>query len=62
NLAGVDKDSSVGINKTDPTQNTVVGFSEKVVVERPLTEKHYWLPLKVKDVSMYPELYQNPGW
>ena len=62
NVAGIDKDSSVGINKNDPTQNAVVGFSEKVVVERPLTSKHYWLPLKVKDVSMYPEFYQNPGW
>ncbi|MDE6521479.1 MAG: RagB/SusD family nutrient uptake outer membrane protein [Muribaculaceae bacterium] len=62
NLAGIDKDSSVGINKNDPTQNAVVGFTEKVVVERPLTSKHYWLPLKVKDVSMYPEFYQNPGW
>lgn len=62
NVAGIDKDSSVGINKTDPTQNTVIGWSEKVIVERALSTKHYWLPLKVKDVSMYPEFYQNPGW
>ena len=57
-----DNDSSVGINKNDPTKNEVVGWSEKVVVERNLSAKHYWLPLKVKDVSMYPEFYQNPGW
>ncbi|MDE6695969.1 MAG: RagB/SusD family nutrient uptake outer membrane protein [Muribaculaceae bacterium] len=57
-----DKDSSVGINKNDPTKNEVIGWSEKVVVERNLSSKHYWLPLKVKDVSMYPEFYQNPGW
>ena len=60
--SGIDKDSSVGINKNDPTQNEVLGWSEKVVVERNLSSKHYWLPLKVKDVSMYPEFYQNPGW
>ncbi len=57
-----DADSSVGINKNDPTKNEVIGWSEKVVVERSLSSKHYWLPLKIKDVSMYPEFYQNPGW
>ena len=34
----------------------------KLLLERKYSEKHYWLPLKVKDVSMYPEFYQNPGW
>ncbi len=61
-LTGIETDSSIGINVDDPTQNEVIGWNEKVVVERPFTEKHYWLPLKVKDVSMYPEFYQNPGW
>ncbi|MNT27352.1 SusD family protein [compost metagenome] len=49
-------------NTTDPTQNRVVNMKEKVLVERKFTSKHYWLPLKVSDVSMYPEFSQNPGW
>jgi hypothetical protein len=24
--------------------------------------RHYWLPFRVDDVSIYPEFYQNPGW
>ncbi|MBU2886069.1 RagB/SusD family nutrient uptake outer membrane protein [Gilvimarinus agarilyticus] len=46
----------------DPSQNRVVNLVENVILERNFTEKHYWLPLKVADVSIYPELNQNPGW
>lgn len=46
----------------DPKENAVVNFREEVIVERNLTSKHYWLPFKTADVSMYPEFYQNPGW
>lgn len=46
----------------DPKENKVVNFREEVVVERKLDSKHYWFPLKVEDISMYPEFYQNPGW
>lgn len=46
----------------DPKENAVVNFREEVIVERNLTSKHYWLPFKSADVSMYPEFYQNPGW
>lgn len=49
-------------DKTDPSQNKVLNIREVVLVERKLLNKHYWLPLKVKDVSMYPEFNQNPGW
>lgn len=49
-------------NTEDPSQNRVQNLSESVILERNFTEKHYWLPLKVADVSIYPELYQNPGW
>jgi hypothetical protein len=49
-------------DKTDPSQNKVLNLREVVLVERKFSNKHYWLPLKVKDVSMYPEFYQNPGW
>ena len=53
----------VGDNNTaDPKQNQVSGFTEKLILKRDFTEKHYWLPLKKSDTSMYPEFYQNPGW
>ncbi|MDF2850071.1 MULTISPECIES: RagB/SusD family nutrient uptake outer membrane protein [Sphingobacterium] len=49
-------------NNQDPSQNRVVNIQENVILERKFTSKHYWLPLKVRDVNMYPEFYQNPGW
>lgn len=48
--------------KANPKENAVVNFKEEVVTVRNLTNKHYWLPIKTNDVSMYPEFYQNPGW
>ena len=50
------------LNNQDPSQNRVVNIQENVILERKFTSKHYWLPLKVRDVNMYPEFYQNPGW
>lgn len=47
---------------TPPSENRVVNLEEKVILRRDFTEKHYWLPLKVADVNLYPEFYQNPGW
>ncbi|WP_114778488.1 RagB/SusD family nutrient uptake outer membrane protein [Botryobacter ruber] len=49
-------------NAQDPSQNKVANLREQVILERKFSDKHYWLPLKVADVNMYPELYQNPGW
>ncbi len=49
-------------DKADPTKNAVSGFTEKVILTRNFTEKHYWLPLKKSDTSLYPEFNQNPGW
>lgn len=46
----------------NPQENRVVNLREEVILVRDFSEKHYWLPLKVSDVSIYPELYQNPGW
>lgn len=48
--------------EADPKKNEVLNFREEVIIERNLTNKHYWLPFKTDDVSMYPEFYQNPGW
>ncbi|QDH81080.1 RagB/SusD family nutrient uptake outer membrane protein [Echinicola soli] len=49
-------------NTEDPTENRIVNMREEVIIERVFTNKHYWLPLKLADVSLYPEFYQNPGW
>lgn len=50
------------LNEDEPSQNTVSGFTEKVILTRNFTDKHYWLPLKKSDTSLYPEFGQNPGW
>lgn len=48
--------------KVDPKENSVLNWREEVIIERNLTNRHYWFPFKTDDVSMYPEFYQNPGW
>lgn len=50
------------LDKTTPENNKVLNLKEYVVWERIYSEKHYWLPLKRVDVSMYLEFPQNPGW
>ncbi|MDR7131981.1 hypothetical protein J2X69_004347 [Algoriphagus sp. 4150] len=49
-------------NTEDPTENRIVNMREEVIIKRNYSSKHYWLPLKLADVSLYQELYQNPGW
>jgi starch-binding outer membrane protein, SusD/RagB family len=39
-----------------------INISERVILTRPFENKHYWLPLKISDVSLYPSFGQNPGW
>lgn len=39
-----------------------INISERVILTRPFENKHYWLPLKVNDVSLYSSFGQNPGW
>ena len=46
----------------DPRYAEVTGWSETTIVERNLQTKHYWLPLKEKEVYLYAEFPQNPGW
>ncbi len=48
--------------KKDPRDAEVTGWSEKTIVTRDFSEKHYLLPLKEGDVYLYPEFGQNPGW
>lgn len=46
----------------DPRNARVANYREEVVLTRQFGAKHYWLPLKISDTSMYPEFGQNPGW
>lgn len=48
--------------KKDPCDAEVTGWSEKTILTRDFSEKHYLLPLKQSDVYLYPEFGQNPGW
>ncbi len=46
----------------DPADAEVKNFSEKVILTRNFTAKHYWLPFKKKDTEVYAAFAQNPGW
>ena len=46
----------------DPRFAEVSGWDETVIVERKFATKHYLLPLKEKEVYLYSEFPQNPGW
>lgn len=48
--------------KKDPRDAEITGWSEKTILTRDFSEKHYLLPLKQSDVYLYPEFGQNPGW
>jgi len=52
----------VTTNNDNPSENQVSQFREETILTRHFTEKHYWLPLKKTDTSMYLEFAQNPGW
>ena len=46
----------------DPRNARVSNFREASLFERQFTDKHYWFPFQVKDVNLYAEFNQNPGW
>ena len=46
----------------DPTTNKIGNLEEEVILERKFEPKHYWMPLKRVDTSIYLEFEQNPGW
>ncbi len=64
-IANWDEDAQKDKNfdpDADPKERKVVNFREEIVTQRNLSSKHYWLPFKTDDVTMYPEFNQNPGW
>lgn len=50
------------LDPKNPQNTEVSGFKEKTILTRHFTSKHWWMPLKKKDTSIYPEMFQNPGW
>ena len=48
--------------KNDPCNARVSNWREEPILKRIYGIKHYWLPLPDKDVYLYPEFGQNPGW
>lgn len=58
----IEFDRDASFSTANPKANKVLNIREKVILERNLSEKHYWLPLKVSDVNIYLEFSQNPGW
>jgi len=46
----------------DPVTGKPLNITKKVVVTRVAENKHYWVPLPTKEVTLYPEFGQNPGW
>ncbi|MDD4118429.1 MAG: RagB/SusD family nutrient uptake outer membrane protein [Kiritimatiellae bacterium] len=52
----------VKVDYKNPENSQVANLRETVLIERQLSERHYWFPFRVNDVSMYKEFQQNPGW
>ncbi len=53
--------------KNDPRYAEVTGFDplvtgQTIITERKLVSKHYLLPFKEKEVYLYDDFKQNPGW
>lgn len=45
-----------------PPNTKPINMRERTVMVRVFEKKHYWLPFPTKDVNLYPEFPQNPGW
>jgi starch-binding outer membrane protein, SusD/RagB family len=46
----------------NPRNAKVKNFRERILFQRQLGERHYWIPFLTSDANMYPEFKQNPGW
>lgn len=49
-------------SKNDPANARVSNWHENVILERNYGTKHYFFPFQDKDVYLYKEFKQNPGW
>jgi hypothetical protein len=57
-----DRDTPNSEIYANPRNARVKNFRERVLFQRQLGERHYWFPLLIGDVNMYPDFKQNPGW
>jgi starch-binding outer membrane protein, SusD/RagB family len=57
-----DRDTPNSEIYANPRNARVKNFRERILLQRQLGERHYWIPFVVGDVNMYPEFKQNPGW
>lgn len=48
--------------ENDPRDAAVSNWGEEVIVNRKYTVRNYWFPFFKKDVSIYADFTQNPGW
>lgn len=48
--------------ENDPKDAEVSDWGEEVIVNRKYTVRNYWFPFFKKDVSIYEDFEQNPGW
>lgn len=48
--------------ENDPKDAEVSNWGEEVIVNRKYTVRNYWFPFFKKDVSIYEDFTQNPGW
>jgi len=39
-----------------------INMKERVILTRVFSDRDYWLPLKINDVTLYPSFGQNPGY
>ena len=46
----------------EPRNARVKNYRETVLFERQYAQRHYWFPFQTKDVSLYGDFKQNPGW
>jgi starch-binding outer membrane protein, SusD/RagB family len=44
------------------TNGKPINIRERVILTRAFSDKDYWLPLKINDVTLYPSFGQNPGY
>jgi hypothetical protein len=57
-----DRDTPNNEIYANPRNARVRNFRERVLFQRQLSERHYWMPFLATDASMYADFKQNPGW
>jgi hypothetical protein len=57
-----DRDTPSADIYANPRNARVKNFRERVLFQRQLGERHYWIPFVVSDANMYSDFKQNPGW